>query len=388
MHYESSFLRKNGNRWRGVLKYKDGNSWRVVSKTLDARGKRDARRELEAWRDEMEAEAQRAADAEARGYEPGETVSAYVAAYIEGRSLHVERSTAAEYRRVLRKLIDPGIGGVELDALEPDAVQAWVNGLAEEFAPVTVRKALVLLRSAMRQAVERDRLAKDPTRTVKPPRIATPKPNALDAGGRAKVARFLAIDPSTAVNIGIALALYLGMREGEVCGLRWANVDLDRRVLHVVETIGHEGSRWYVKEPKTGGSRRELCIPDVLADAMAVRRAEMDRERAMTGIELDRLYVTGGADGRFMQPHYLSAKWRRIADSLELSGTQGRRPTFHDLRHTCATTAIAAGVDVKTVSSMLGHANAAMTLNVYASADPDAKRRGAEAVAAAMEGED
>ena len=99
------------------------------------------------------------------------------------------------------------------------------------------------------------------------------------------------------------------------------------------------------------------------------------------------LYVIGGADGSFMQPHYLSNRWRRTADALELVGTEGKRPTFHDLRHTFATAAIAHGVDVKSVSSMMGHANAAMTMNTYASADPDAKRRASDAVARAIETE-
>jgi hypothetical protein len=65
---------------------------------------------------------------------------------------------------------------------------------------------------------------------------------------------------------------------------------------------------------------------------------------------------------------------------MGLVGTQGRVPTFHDLRHTFATYAIAEGVDVKTVSSILGHSNAAMTLNIYASADPESKRAAAETI--------
>jgi len=68
----------------------------------------------------------------------------------------------------------------------------------------------------------------------------------------------------------------------------------------------------------------------------------------------------------------------------QLVGTQGRVPTFHDLRHTFATAAIAEGVDVKTVSSILGHTNAAMTLNVYASADPAAKRAAAKTIGEIM----
>lgn len=69
---------------------------------------------------------------------------------------------------------------------------------------------------------------------------------------------------------------------------------------------------------------------------------------------------------------------------MEIKGIKGTRPTFHDLRHTFATVAIKGGADVKTVSSLMGHANAAMTLNTYASADPKAKRAAVAAVGASI----
>ena len=95
--------------------------------------------------------------------------------------------------------------------------------------------------------------------------------------------------------------------------------------------------------------------------------------------------MLGKVDGSNLAPHALWEAWKAIAASLGLVGTQGKVPTFHDLRHTFATAAISEGVDVKSVSSILGHTNAAMTLNIYASADPDAKRRAAETVSEAME---
>jgi integrase len=92
------------------------------------------------------------------------------------------------------------------------------------------------------------------------------------------------------------------------------------------------------------------------------------------------LYVLGGVDGSSMSPAMVLKGWRTLSDSMGLVGTQGKRPTFHDLRHTFATYAIAEGVDVKTVSSILGHSNAAMTLNIYASADPNSKRAAAATI--------
>ena len=83
-----------------------------------------------------------------------------------------------------------------------------------------------------------------------------------------------------------------------------------------------------------------------------------------------------------MHPHHLWRQWSALAKSLGLKGRDGKPPAFHDLRHTFATAAIAAGTDIKSVSSILGHANAAMTLNIYAAADAQAKRKAMESISA------
>ena len=90
------------------------------------------------------------------------------------------------------------------------------------------------------------------------------------------------------------------------------------------------------------------------------------------------LHVIGRIDGSYMSPHSLWREWKAISKSLGLVGMEGKPPAFHDLRHTFATAAIKSGADVKSVSSILGHANAAMTLNIYANADAEAKRRAME----------
>ena len=370
-------------KWRAVLPYrKEGGKWATKTVTLKTEGRDKGRSKQIEKAAQIEAEALRhRLNAEAlETPHSRETVAEYFAKYVEGRALSIERSSANELRRILKTHIAPSLGKIELDALTPDDVQDWVTALSKEYAPSTVKKCLTNLRSAMREAVDRDRLVKDPTRGVKNPKLPTPKPNALDGYGRAKVVRFIALDSCKPLNIAFALAIYMGLREGEICGLRWKNVDLDAQTLEVRETIGRDGSKWYLKEPKTGGSIRALYIPDTVADALRARRAQMNEERLSIGTKLNELFVVGGADGSYMTPHYLSSRWRIAADALELIGTEGNRPTFHDLRHTFATAAIANGTDVKTVSSILGHANAAMTLNVYATADADAKRRGAQAV--------
>lgn len=383
MEYTSKRLRRFGNRrgWFAVLSGTDDSGKRKrKTQKMEATGKREAQREMDALFDELN----RAARIEASGHVPGETVADYVWRYVEERAETVEPSTMREYRRLARNQIAPTVGKIPLDELAPDAVQAWVTDMGKRWGVPTVVKAFVLLKSAMTQAVERDRLAKNPTRTVKPPKRPKPMPNALDERGRAAVLSVIAAAPPSPGMLGVKLALYTGLREGELCGLRWRDVDVEARTLTVSEAIGHDGPKWYVKRPKTEGSARIVSYPAEVAADLAARRAEMDAKCAAAGIAFEpSMYVLGDVDGSFMSPHALWAKWRSLSDMLGLVGTQGKRPTFHDLRHTYATAAITAGVDVKTVSNSMGHSNAAMTLNTYASADPDARRRAAEAVGAA-----
>ncbi len=381
MKYTSAHLVNRNGKWQAQLSYKDDNGkWQRKSRILVSQGKREAQRELEEWRDAMEEEAER----EAMGASSNDTLEQYMEAYIDGRETSVERSTAASYRRLLEKQIAPYIGSERLDDLNPDMIQQWVNDLVKRYSVSVVRKAFILVKSAMTQAVERDRLLKNPTRTVKPPKSPAPKPNALDERGRAIVMNALSMSNPSPAMLGVKIALLTGMREGEICGLRWKNVDIETRRLMVCEAIGNENGKYYKKDPKTAISRRAIYFSDDLAQALTERLDTMERECLNLGATFTSdHYVLGGADGSFFPPHQLSRKWKDLANALELIGTEGKRPTFHDLRHTYATTAIANGVDVKTVSSSMGHANAAMTLNTYASADPDAKRRAAEVMARA-----
>lgn len=378
-----------GNTCRLFLSYKDEETgkWKSKNKTYRSENEKLTRKEatnaLLVWAAELEEDLQTAAAAK----KP--TVAEYMRFYIDGRANKIERRTISEYDSLLKVHIAPKLGSYQIDELNPDIVQKWVNDCAKTHAPRTVRKALVLLRSAMQQAVDRDTLIKNPCRTVEAPKVPHVNPNALDEKGRAKVLQFIAIDPTSAANMGYSLALLMGMRQGEICGLKWRYVDLDNKTLDIVEALSHDNNatganHWYTKEPKTASSRRTLSIPDQLIEPLKARLAEARESAFSFGMDYRDFYVIGFADGSPMNGNMLSTRWRTTATALELVGIQGERPTFHDLRHTWATKAVADGTDIKTVSSVLGHTNAAMTLNIYASADPAAKKQAAQNVANSM----
>lgn len=396
--------------WKGVLKYKVDNPdyveppeegedtrtaaqkrrqvWKQVAQTFDSdtvRTKTDALSALEVWRSQME----RAATDSLPSSQS--TVGDYVSSFIDDleASGSVERRTVRDYRGIAKR-ISSGFEGVSLRDLTPTMIQKWENGLtASGMASTTVIKYHRLLSEACKHAVNMDVLVKNPCQAVKTPKRKAPSPNSLTSEGYARLAATLnAMEPSPLVTAA-AIALHTGMRQGEVCGLRWRCYDPKARTIQVEESIGVAHGGTYSKAPKTKASRRTVPVSPQLAAILERRRTAMAHELQEVGLalsndEFGRLYVMGFIDGRFRDPLRVCKEWAALSDSFGLMGTQGRKVTFHDLRHSFATRAIAAGADVKAVAAVLGHTNAAITLNVYADADPESKRRASDLVSKAI----
>lgn len=382
MKYTSAQLLPYKDGYRGKLNFKDETGrWRSTTKRLSATSKREAKRELDAWRAEMEERAQWEAPGVIRPGNVGEFVKQYVDTLEHSQS--VERSTLTPYR-AMQKHIAEAFPTTPFEDLDAETAQAWVNGMASDgYAASTIRKALNLLKAAYSDAVNRRLMPYNPVSPVKTPKLRKQEPNALDAPMRARLLAYLDIAAETPVNLAVSMALQTGMREAELCGLRWKDVDLKSGVAHIRNVIGRDGGRTYEKEPKTGGSRRDIPLTPELVSALTRRRAQMMEACMEAGVPMTPdHHVLGKVDGDYMRPHHLWREWKAIANSLGLVGTEGKAPVFHDLRHTFATAAIKSGADVKSVASIMGHANAAMTLNIYASADAEAKRRAMERASA------
>lgn len=376
--------RKGRKGWIAALKYKDEEGrWKEKTKTLSATTKTEAKRELAEWRAEMEAEAERE---EAENGRPiGLRASAIVADYVAGMvdrleaSKAIEASTVAGYRASC-KIIAAAFSEVTMKDLTAAQAQEWEASLtARGLSSSTVGKAHRLLKQAMKEAVTLDLIAKNPLDAVRPPKRRAKKSgiNALDLNGRTRLLNSLDAMELTPLTVAARIALYTGLRRGEICGLRWCDVDLKSRTLWVKQAIGRADGGTYIKQTKTD-QVRDIAIPEALAVALEAWRDQQGRELAAAAATVaPQAYVLTGTR-TYESPTALTKQWLTMAKALGIKGTEGRTPTFHDLRHTWATAAVAAGVDIKTVASNLGHANAAMTLNIYASPDPDAKRRAAE----------
>ncbi|MEE8717006.1 MAG: tyrosine-type recombinase/integrase [Coriobacteriales bacterium] len=402
MHYkEQAGFDANGNpvyRWRNKSKTfgadvnTENKAKRAASKWLrqlredqEAAEARVAEREAEEERARQEQEAIRAAEA-------SPLVPDYVDEFVEtyrGSNGAIEESTRQTYRATAKHIRD-GFGGVRLAKLTPKMIDEWLSTEAERFSCSIVSKDYRLMLLACRFAVRDGLLDESPCKGVVAPKGYEPRLNALTPTSRDELVNELRRWRPTAVRTAAFVALYMGLREQEICALRWRDVDLKRRTLNVERAIGRGKGGDYEKAPKSKNSKRQLIIPESLVAPLRERRAAMRSELKALEIrksadEFDQLFVIGTTDGRFRSPNYIGKQWSVLADNLGFVGTQGCVCTFHDLRHSFASTAIANDVDVKTVQSSLGHSSAATTMDLYASPDERAKRQAAEVMDRALE---
>lgn len=391
--------RKDGMHWQATLSfYVDGKRKRktkVFPAGKDLGTERKRKTALRAWvsdlyKEQDTAEREAAARAEKERIEAelaalpsaNTTVGDYITYYIDVLEAagSVRPSAVSDYRTSAKR-ISEGIGDVILKDLTPAMIQSWEAELLSAGKSVnTVLKYHRLLNSVFRYAISVRDVDWNPCMAAKKPKRTAPSPNSLDAEQHARLNATLNAMGASPTVTAAAIALYTGMREGEICGLKWKCYDEKAGTIRVENAVAKAGGKSYESEPKTDAGRRTIPVHPALAAILERRRLSVVREleeafTTLSDSEFGELYVIGYIDGRYLSPTILSRSWKALAESFELIGTQGRRVTFHDLRHSFATRAIAEGADVKAVAAVLGHADAHVTINVYADADKESKRR-------------
>lgn len=173
------------------------------------------------------------------------------------------------------------------------------------------------------------------------------------------------------------LAGTTGMRRGELLGLRWEDLDLDVGVARVRQTVVLVGNRPAFSEPKTKRGRRVVPLPPETAASLRALRKMQNEERLRHGHRYEDLgLVFAHSDGRVISPRLLSDWFEHHARTAGLPKIR-----LHDLRHSFATGALAAGVSLWAVADILGHASTAITDEVYRHEIPSALREATETVA-------
>lgn len=280
---------------------------------------------------------------------------------------HRKRSgSIARDRSILITHILPAVGTTAVGAVTRGDVQNLVNDWSATCAPSTVHRQYACLRGLFSYAESCELIVRSPCRNIRLPDVSPRDAKILDGGQLEQLAEVMG-DYSSMLYLAA-----MGLRWGEIAGLRVGAIDFLRGTVSIVRqrTRGSSG-RMIEQDPKTRMSRRSLSVPEWVTTMLAEHLAA----RGVNGGDAEALvFVSPGGDPL----HY--SNWRRRVWLPALARAGFDDLTFHDLKHTAATTLVEEGVDVKTAQLRLGHANPQTTLRVYAQVTRRADRAAAERV--------
>jgi integrase len=337
----------------------------VISLGIDpATGKRrklqqtfDTKRQALAWRAEKQAER-----CKGRLTDAGKlTVGEWLAKWLDYKKPRVEPRTWEPYEQHVRIHLTPRIGAVPLAGLRPFHVAELYARMSREgvSAPLQ-RKIGGTLRTALRDAERQHLVGSNPASASARPKASKPE---MQVWAAAEVQAFRLACRGDRLEALFALALDTGMRQGELFGLHWGELDLDAGAVRVLYSLEQtKDGKLRRKEVKTSHSRRRVALSPATVDALRQHRERMGVEgRGPTGP------VFCDTAGGWLRAG--NVQRRHFDPILARAGVTPIR--FHDLRHTHATLSLAAGASLRAVSARLGHGSPAFTLATYAHALPE-----------------
>jgi integrase len=279
-------------------------------------------------------------------------------------------SRAFSIAMIVAHFLGPALGNLPLMKIAPVHIQAayseWAtagrrDGKPGGLSPRTRRHIHRILSSALSRAVEQQLIARNPCEVF---RRRLPKVDRKEMATLTpeQAQRLLDAVRHSHIYWPVLIALTTGMRRGEVLALRWRNLDLDRGIVRVVESLEQTKAGIRFKAPKTDRARA-ITLPKFAIDELRRLKREQAEALLTLGIRQDgNSLVCARADGEPLQPQSLTHEFPRFLARL---GSEFPRVRFHDLRHTHATQLLLAGVHPKIAQERLGHSTITTTLDLY-----------------------
>ncbi|HXX90163.1 MAG TPA: site-specific integrase [Acidimicrobiales bacterium] len=272
--------------------------------------------------------------------------------------------TLEGYRSLIRTAIRPALGKIELAKLTAADLDGFYARLRKRgLADNTIHHYHACVSAALRQAMRWGWIDHPPSQRATPPplRGREVKPPSVEDLRRVLV-HLERRNPDFAALVYVAATT--GCRRGELCALRWSDLDLEAATLTVSRAITETRSDGLIeKDLKTHRARR-LALDDSTVAVLRAHRAHLERRWHLVGAapsEEAFVWSSEVDSSAPLRPDQVSGTWRRVANKLELGPVR-----FHDLRHFAATVLVGAGVDIRTIAGRLGHAHPAITFRTYA----------------------
>ena len=260
-------------------------------------------------------------------------------------------TTFATYSAIADCHLRPALGSRPVGELKNDEILAFLGREAQKYAPATVRGVANVLRAVLDRAVKHG--CRVSPHACRCPAASKPRISVFSPAELARLTDALGPAPE-GKDLGLLICLSTGLRVGEICALRWGDIDKAASTLSVRRTLsriraegGQGGTVLYLGRPKSAESARQIPLPSRLSALLSKRRGE------------EGCFVLSGT-ARPTEPRTMQRHFKAV---LEGCGLEYRN--FHSLRHTFATRYIDMGFDVKALSMLLGHSDVSITLNTY-----------------------
>lgn len=308
-------------------------------------------------------------------------ISVLTKQYLSARRPFLKESSYAHYAELAENYIDPYVGRMHFEDLGNNTAGKYITQLKTcgktsgkgGLSDKTIRDICSLLKSVYYFAAENGECPPD----MRFPRFTMSKPVRMKSQVLAKphqkqLEAYLTANPSPE-NLGIMLCLYTGMRIGEICALKWSDVDFDGCLINVNRTVlrirntearGEQPKTVIVTgTPKTESSQRAIPVPKAIGKLLKTGGRQMPKD-----------YFVATCSDKQMEPRRYYEKYKQVLRKSGISADY----TFHALRHTYATRCIESGIDPKVVSELLGHSSVTITLNRYVHPTMEMKKRSVE----------
>ena len=275
--------------------------------------------------------------------------------------------TYERYEEIVRVHLTPALGSIPLSDLQPQHIQKYYSQALESgrrdgkggLSALTVHKHHRVLYESLKYGVRQGILVRNPAEAVTQPHGQSKE---LAMVGANPVQLILEASKETPYYALFFTKAYTGLRRGELVGLRWGDIDLEKATLSVVQTLQQlRNGEYILREPKSKRSRRQIALSPSLVIMLWDHRMKQEQARRLLGKTLAHTdLVFSHADGRPFRPNSVTRALQVIAESVGLKGVR-----LHDLRHAHATILLQQGVHPKIVQERLGHSSVATTLDIY-----------------------
>ncbi|MBO5164283.1 MAG: site-specific integrase [Ruminococcus sp.] len=279
------------------------------------------------------------------------TVKELFEEWLSAVKLRVKESTYANYRMKADKHILPEFGGMRYEQLTVQMLHSFIENKLKCGLSAKYVSDIVIVFKSMAKYISRIHGFKNLLADVILPKVTKKEMKLFSENQQNQLCNYLLKNPDN-TSVCVLLSLYTGLRIGEICGLKWDDIDFEKSILTVRRTVqrirtGVHGTKLIVDSPKSRSSKRSIPIPNFLANILQKFRDNND------------FYILSG-NSKITEPRTMQRKFKSILKKANLPSIN-----YHALRHMFATNCIKIGFDVKTLSEILGHASVETTLNRY-----------------------